>query len=74
MTAVTSGSAPSRHETAWSWQDGATPHNVTSAGRTKFRSSATKQSGKYSVTFAKTGTYHYECTIHPGMTGVVVVK
>ena len=58
----------------WSWQDGATPHNVTATGKTKFKSSPTKQSGKYSVKFAKAGTYHYECTIHPGMTGVVVVK
>jgi plastocyanin len=58
----------------WSWQDGATPHNVTSTGRTKFKSSTTRMSGKYSVKFAKAGTYHYECTIHPGMTGVVVVK
>ncbi len=58
----------------WSWKDGATPHNVTSTGKTKFKSSATRMSGTYSVKFAKAGTYHYECTIHPGMTGVVIVK
>jgi plastocyanin len=27
----------------------------------------------YSVTFPNPGTFHYECAIHPGMTGTVVV-
>jgi plastocyanin len=31
-------------------------------------------SGSYSVTFAKRGTYYYECTIHPGMQGRIVVR
>jgi plastocyanin len=30
-------------------------------------------SGTYSHTFTTPGTYHYQCTIHSGMTGVVIV-
>lgn len=29
---------------------------------------------KYTHTYDKAGTYSYQCTIHPGMTGTVVVK
>jgi plastocyanin len=28
----------------------------------------------YAFTFTKPGTYHYECTIHAGMTGTVEVR
>jgi plastocyanin len=58
----------------WKWQDGATPHTVTSQGKTHFKSASARMSGSYTVKFAKAGTYHYVCTIHPGMAGVVVVK
>jgi hypothetical protein len=27
----------------------------------------------YSVTFPEAGTYHYHCTMHPGMEGTVIV-
>jgi plastocyanin len=56
----------------WKWADPApVPHNVTSK---RFKSSTTKSSGTYSVTFRKRGTFTYNCTIHPGMNGKVVVK
>jgi plastocyanin len=60
----------------WKFLDGDTdtPHNVTSRGTTRFRSSTTKQSGTYSVRFAKAGTYRYVCTIHPNMKAKVVVR
>jgi plastocyanin len=58
----------------WVWKDGPTPHTVTSTGKTKFKSTPAKSSGKYSVKFTKAGTYKYVCTIHPGMAGTVVVK
>ena len=55
------------------FDDGSTPHNVTSVGRLRFRSSSTKSSGSYTVRFTRAGTYSYVCTIHPGMAGKVVV-
>ncbi|UTI66669.1 plastocyanin/azurin family copper-binding protein [Paraconexibacter antarcticus] len=58
----------------WTFEDAATPHNVTSRGRAKFRSSPSKQSGSYSVKFTKPGTYRYVCTIHFNMKGTIVVK
>jgi plastocyanin len=50
------------------------PHTVTSAGE-QFKSSMALDGGDtYSVTFAKPGTYTYFCTVHPFMTGTIVVK
>ena len=58
----------------WRFLDDVAPHNVTSRGSTRFRSSPTKQSGTYSVRFRKAGTYRYVCTIHSNMRGKVVVR
>lgn len=60
----------------WKFLDGDTdtPHNVASRGTKRFRSSATKQDGTYSVRFTKTGTYRYVCTIHPNMKARIVVR
>lgn len=30
--------------------------------------------GSFTRTFRKVGTFRYRCTLHPGMTGVVVVR
>jgi plastocyanin len=57
----------------WTFEDARTPHNVTSKGSTKFKSSHTQQSGSYSVRFNKAGTYHYVCTIHFNMKASIVV-
>jgi plastocyanin len=54
----------------WVWKDGDTPHNVTFASK----HSKTQKSGSYTLRFAKTGTFKYHCTIHPGMDGKVVVR
>lgn len=55
----------------WTWKDGDVPHNVTFAAR----HSATKHAGgTYQLTFKTAGTFKYECTIHPGMVGKVIVK
>ncbi len=58
----------------WRFRDGRVPHNVTSRGRPRFRSSSTKRTGTHRVRFRKTGTYRYVCTIHPSMRGKVVVR
>ena len=39
-----------------------------------FRSSALDTNDSFSYTFDKPGTYHYVCTIHPRMTGTIIVE
>ena len=49
------------------------PHTVfNDAGL--FRSSALDTNDSFSYTFDKPGTYHYVCTIHPRMTGTIIVE
>jgi len=50
------------------------PHVVTSAG-SQFKSSpALDTDDHYSAVFTRPGTYAYYCSIHPQMTGAIVVK
>ncbi|WUJ67907.1 cupredoxin family copper-binding protein [Kribbella soli] len=50
------------------------PHTVTSQNGSGPLKSSTLQNGdKYQYTFTKAGTFDYLCTIHPFMTGTVVV-
>lgn len=58
----------------WLFRDGRTPHNVTSKGSPRFRSSSTRQGGSYTVRFTRRGTYRYVCTIHPNMRARVIVS
>jgi plastocyanin len=56
----------------WTNKDGVT-HNATST--TSAFSSGSLTNGKtYSFTFTTAGTFNYTCTIHPYMTGKVVVQ
>jgi len=48
------------------------PHTVVSTDGA-FRSKVRDTDEKFSYTFAKAGTYAYYCSIHPKMTGKVVV-
>jgi plastocyanin len=54
----------------WVWKDAPTPHNVTFSTK----HSKTQQTGRYTLKFAKAGTFTYHCTIHFGMDGKVVVR
>lgn len=53
----------------WVWE-GRAPHDVVGQG---FESKA-QSSGTFRHTFEQPGTYPYECTIHPGMEGTIVVE
>jgi plastocyanin len=56
----------------WTNQDDI-PHTV--ASNTKlFRSSALDTKDKFSFTFTTPGSYEYFCSLHPHMTGVIVVE
>ncbi len=56
----------------WTNKDGMT-HTVTSTSGL-FDSGSISSGGTYSHQFATTGSYSYRCTIHSGMTGMVIVQ
>jgi plastocyanin len=50
------------------------PHTIIDSSPSKtFHSAALDTNDSYSFTFAKPGTYHYFCTLHPTMVGTIVV-
>ena len=49
------------------------PHTVASSTKL-FKSSALDTEDKFSFTFTTPGTYEYFCSLHPHMTGTVVVE
>jgi plastocyanin len=49
------------------------PHTVASSGKV-FKSKALDTADKFSFTFTTPGTYEYFCSLHPHMTGAVVVE
>jgi len=49
------------------------PHNVTNPDK-EFKSPTLDTGEKWEYTFKKAGTFEYYCTIHPKMTGRVVVQ
>lgn len=54
----------------WTNMD-STAHTITG---TDFSSGNLNKGDSYENTFAKAGTYDYHCSIHPSMTGTVIVK
>ena len=65
-------------QVTWSWRDGTAPnaisHTVTSTGRARFHGADARSSGDLKVRFPRAGYYRYLCTIHVGMSGLVVVR
>jgi plastocyanin len=49
------------------------PHTVVADDKS-FRSKVLDTGDRFAFTFAKPGTYGYFCSIHPHMTGKIVVK
>jgi plastocyanin len=49
------------------------PHTIASSSKL-FKSRALDTGDKFSFTFMTPGTYEYFCSLHPHMTGVVVVQ
>jgi plastocyanin len=49
------------------------PHTVVSTDK-KFRSKALDTDDQFSFTFIDAGTYAYFCSVHPIMTGKIIVK
>lgn len=49
------------------------PHNVVSEDKS-FKSKAMDTDENFSFTFTKAGTYTYFCSIHPKMTGKIIVQ
>ena len=56
----------------WSNEDDV-PHTVASSSKV-FKSKALDTADKFSFTFTTPGTYEYFCSLHPHMTGAVVVE
>jgi len=57
----------------WPNQDDV-PHNVVSTDGKDFKSPVLDTDQKFTHTFAQAGTYAYYCSIHPKMTGKVIVR
>jgi plastocyanin len=57
-------------------QQDSVPHNVVGSGPSEFIKSPqlNKKGDSYTVTFSKTGSFDYICTIHPRMVGKVIVQ
>ena len=56
----------------WTNQDDI-PHTVASSQQA-FRSKALDTDDKFSFTFTTPGSYKYFCSLHPHMTGTIVVE
>lgn len=50
------------------------PHTVVSEDKTTFKSHALDTGDKFAFTFAKKGKYSYFCSVHPKMTGEILVQ
>jgi plastocyanin len=63
---------PAGSQVTWINKDDV-PHTVVSVDH-KFKSRALDTDEKFSFTFPNPGTYEYFCSVHPKMTGKIIVK
>ena len=63
---------PAGSQVTWINKDDV-PHTVVSVDH-KFKSQALDTDEKFSFTFPTPGTYEYFCSVHPKMTGKIIVK
>jgi plastocyanin len=64
---------PAGATVTWTNRD-SMPHTVTSTDKRFPKSPVLKPGQSYSSNFAAVGTYSYFCSIHPRMTGKIIVK
>ena len=64
---------PTGTTVTWINEQQSTTHNVYSDTGT-FQSKNLNNGDSYSFKFIKSGTYRYHCTIHPNMTGTIIVQ
>ena len=50
------------------------PHTIVSVGKKFPKSSALDTDQEFSITVSAPGTYEYFCSVHPKMTGTIVVE
>src|ERR1700719_2968863 len=50
------------------------PHTVVSVGKQFKKSTALDTDDKFTITVGAPGTYEYFCSVHPKMTGTIVVE
>jgi plastocyanin len=72
MFAPVSLTVPAGSTVTWTNKD-EEPHTVVS-DTGLFRSGAMDTNESFSYRFDKPGTYHYLCSIHPRMTGTIIVQ